>query len=451
MRRRTATGHAIAVWGDRHFLLREDGGRIIGVELINSSSIPECGERVKVVGYPETDLYRINLARASFRSEKGPSAVFPQPEAVAPREILLDSEGNQMIKPYYHGQLVRMRGEIVTLPEGSGGERILNLDCDGFLVPVDVSAHPDAVDGMDVGCDVEVTGICVLKSPNWCPTMLFPRIDGLILVPRSKDDLRVVSSPQWWTAERLLAIVGILLAVIVGILAWNWSLRRLAERRGRELLRAEMSKATAELRIDERTRLAAELHDSLAQNLTGVSLQIAAARSARAVSPEAEERHLCIAEQMLQSNRTELRRCIWDLRSDVLDEKDFAKAVRRTTQPVAGQSELEVDCAISRSRLSDSTAHAILRIVRELVSNAAVHGKAAHIRIKGAPQNGTLSLSVSDDGLGFDIKSCPGQPEGHFGLAGIRERCKGLGAKLVVESAPGRGTTVSMEMKLHEG
>ncbi len=450
MRRHTATGDVIAAWSGGRLLLREDSGRIVGVELADATQTPPPGVRAKVVGYPETDLYRINLARAILRIEPGEVAAFPPPESVTPAQILLDELGRQMINPTYHGKLVKMRGEVRTVQTSADGGKTFFLESDGMIVSVDLARNREAAADVEVGCHIEVTGVCVLKSQNWRPGLFFPRIDGLVLVPRSPADVRILSRPPWWTPGRLLAIVGILVAAIVAVLVWNRSLRRLAELRGCEVARAEISKASAELRIEERTRLAAELHDALAQNLTGVSLQISAARSAKASSPEAEERHLSVAEHMLQSSRTELRRCIWDLRSDALDEPDFAKAVTLTTKPVAGHAEIDIDCKVPRSRLSDSTAHALLRIIRELVSNAAVHGKATRISVCGAVDNGMLSVTVCDNGIGFDVGKCPGQADGHFGLAGIRERCKGLGAAFRIESTPGKGTTATIEMELHE-
>ena len=450
MRRHTATGDVIAAWSGGNLLLREDSGRIVGVELADATQTPPPGVRAKVVGYPETDLYRINLARAILRIEPGEVAAFPPPESVTPAQILLDELGRQMINPTYHGKLVKMRGEVRTVQTSADGGKTFFLESDGMIVSVDLARNREAAADVEVSCHIEVTGVCVLKSQNWRPGLFFPRIDGLVLVPRSPADVRILSRPPWWTPGRLLAIVGILVAVIVAVLVWNRSLRRLAELRGCEVARAEISKASAELRIEERTRLAAELHDALAQNLTGVSLQISAARSAKASSPEAEERHLSVAEHMLQSSRTELRRCIWDLRSDALDEPDFAKAVTLTTKPVAGHAEIDIDCKVPRSRLSDSTAHALLRIIRELVSNAAVHGKATRISVCGAVDNGMLSVTVCDNGIGFDVGKCPGQADGHFGLAGIRERCKGLGAAFRIESTPGKGTTATIEMELHE-
>ncbi len=449
MGRRTASGYVLAVWGSGKVLLREDTGRIVGVDLSNATEQPSAGDRISVVGYPETDLYRINLSRAQFRREASGTATVDVPTEVSPEHILFDSRGRQMIKPNFHGKLVTMTGLVRALPAEAGEERLIHLECDKILVPVDVSARPEISAGLEIGSRLAVTGTCVLESPSWRPSMVFPHIDRLVLVPRSKEDIVVLARPPWWTPARLLAFIGALLAALVVILIWNFALRRLAERRGRELYRAEISKASAELRIDERTRLAAELHDAIAQNLTGVSLQIATARQAKTTDPDAEEHHLATAEQMLRSSRVELRRCIWDLRSEALDVPDFSEAIRRTVQPVTGNAALKVECSIPRKKLSDSTAHALLQIVRELASNAATHGKAGKIDIHGQEADGTARLSVRDNGTGFDPEHCPGQNEGHFGIKGIRERVKRLDGTFVISSTPGEGTTATIEIRMN--
>jgi len=454
MARRTATGKVLAVWGKGNVLVQDRLGRIIRVDLADPGILPSCGDRIAVVGYPESDLYRINLARAQFRSPWGsdpsvsPAGSDPagNPEDVTPETILLDERGKQMIKPNYHGRLVRMTGLVRALPAEAGDERVLYIDCGKFLIPADVSAKPEIASDLEIGCRVKVTGVCVLESPNWRPNMAFPRIERILLVPRSKEDIRIISRPPWWTPARLLASVGALLAALVAILIWNLSLRRLAERRGRELLRSELSQAEAELRVDERTRLAAELHDSLAQNMTGISFQIAAARSARNFSPEAEDKHLETAERMLLSSRTELRRCIWDLRSEALSEPDFAKAIHTTVQPVISKAKLNLSCDIDRSLMDDSTAHAVLRILRELAANAVAHGKAANVWVACEDKGRELRFTVSDDGCGFNPSTCPGQNEGHFGLSGIRERVKRLEGAFEIKSATGKGSVATVTL-----
>jgi signal transduction histidine kinase len=448
MGRRTATGTVIAVWGKGNILISSRGGNVMRVELADTADTPSYGDRVCVVGYPETDLYRINLVRAQFRYDSPEDAPREEPEDVTPERIMLDEFGRLMVKPNYHGRLVRMKGLVRALPSGAGDDRLLYMDCGRFLVPVDVSSNPGITSGVEIGCVVELTGVCVLESINWRPSMVFPRIDRMLLVPRSSDDIKVLSRPPWWTPGRLLAFIGALLAALAGILAWNLALRRLAERRGRELYRAEISKASAELRIDERTRLAAELHDAIAQNLTGVSMQIAAARSARTAAPEEEDRHLATADQMLRSSRIELRRCIWDLRSEALDIPNFEEAIRRTAQPVAGKACLRVQCDIQRSRLSDSTAHALLQIVRELTSNAVTHGSATEVSVVGTSSRGKAAISVRDNGTGFIPENCPGQNEGHFGLKGIRERVKRLDGTFSITSTIGGGTVATIEIRM---
>ena len=95
---------------------------------------------------------------------------------------------------------------------------------------------------------------------------------------RTPSDVSVLSRPPWWTTGRLLAVIGSLLVALTAILAWNVVLNRTAERRGHQLMREQIGRAKANLKAEERTRLAVELHDSLAQSLTGASMEIETAK-----------------------------------------------------------------------------------------------------------------------------------------------------------------------------
>ena len=444
LQRRTVEGHAIAVWGKDSFLLSDRRGQILRVKLKDNSAPPRLGDRVKVVGFPQTDLYNINISQALVKRLKQGNFTFPDPKPTSARNIFLGSGGEKKIKPLYHGRLIRIRGEIRSLSDAIPGERIIHLDSDGILVPVDVSASPDGLDGLSVGCTVEATGVCVLDAPNWSNGRMFPSIDGMILVPRDAADIRLISRPPWWTTARLLGVIGGLLAVLVGILIWNVSLRRLAERRGRELYRSEIEKAGAELRISERTRLAVELHDSIAQNLTGAFFQVEAADLARESDPSALAHCLKSAMQTIQSCREELRYCLWDLRNNVLDESDAADVLRRTLAPHVGAANLSIDAKLPRPRISDNTFHTLLRIARELVSNAVRHGRAKNIAVTARFDRSALVLTVADDGIGFDPTNRPGTDEGHFGLQGIEDRIRKMSGHLILESTPGKGTRVTV-------
>ena len=137
---------------------------------------------------------------------------------------------------------------------------------------------------------------------------------------------------------------------------------------------------------------------------------------------------------MLLSSRTELRRCLWDLRGDTLELNDMTEAVSKTVRPVVGSAALQVRFNVPRTRLLDSTAHSILCIVRELAANAVRHGHATQIRIAGEIHDSTLSFSVRDNGGGFDVDNHPGLADGHFGLTGIRERVDRLDGTFTLKS-----------------
>ena len=244
----------------------------------------------------------------------------------------------------------------------------------------------------------------------------------------------VAKSPQAFIG--FLALV-MLLAVI---LVWNVSLRVLAERRGRALFKARIGNATAKLKVEERTHLAIELHDTIAQNLTGVSMELASAADlGEGASPEMLH-HLGIATKALKSCRDELRYCLFDLRNQALEEPNFATAVERTLQPHLNGAKLSVRFNVPRKELHDNTAQALLRAIRELAVNAIRHGKATSIKVAGELDADGLRCSVRDDGCGFDPDTCPGVLQGHFGLQGVRERIEGLGGSFDIASAPGKGT-----------
>jgi signal transduction histidine kinase len=143
-----------------------------------------------------------------------------------------------------------------------------------------------------------------------------------------------------------------------------------------------------------------------------------------------------------------LRNCLWDLRNLSLDERNLETAIRKTLAPHTRDTQIEVSFDVPRTRLSDNTAHAILRIIRELVLNAVRHGRASVIRIVGGIDGEFLRFSVIDNGCGFDPDNCSGIMQGHFGLEGIRERAGLLSGALTIESSPGKGTAATVTIPL---
>ncbi len=444
--RRKATGRVLAVWNGETALLRTESGQLVKADLVTAP--PAVGDAIEVVGYAETDLFQVNLANALWRKAEMPPATEEPATDVAAKELLEDTAGQRKFNMSWNGKKVRLTGIVRDIHESGGsGVRIL-LDDDGRLVAVDCGATPGFTRKLHADYKISVVGVCVMETENWNQHSMLPKVTGMFIAVSSPDAIKILATPPWWTPLRLMFVIGALVLIIAAILAWNISLHTLSERRGRELFVSRRAFRDSELRADERTRLATELHDYLAQNLTAISYRIAAAERSRTMEPDALTRHLAAAARMLGSCRTELRRCLWDLRSDALDEPDFAQAVRKSIEPVTGEVEVSVEFSAPRKRISDMAAHAILSIVRELAANAVNHGHARHIRVVGQVHDETLlRISVADDGSGFDPAHAADSADGHFGLDGIRERLRRFDGEMNIESSPGNGTTVSFCMR----
>jgi signal transduction histidine kinase len=205
-----------------------------------------------------------------------------------------------------------------------------------------------------------------------------------------------------------------------------------------------MSSAISELKAEERTRLAVELHDSISQVLTGIAYQIDAAIGSGVDAETRVGGFLATARSMLASCRHELRCCIWDLHARTFEAHDLPEAIRQTLTPHIGDIPLQIRFNIPRTILDESLTHDILRIIRELAVNAVRHGNATKIKVLGEYQMNLIRFSVKDNGVGFDPATAPGPAGGHFGLSGICERATRRGGDIAVESRHGGGTSVTV-------
>ena len=443
--RRRLSGWVIAVWGKTHLILQRPDGEMSNIEL-SGENAPQWGDLIEVAGFPETDLYRVNLVRAVWRPNSRLSSNVPRPPPVpvSPKEILTDSEGRASIDPLFHGRTIKIKGRVATLP-GGDSER-LNIEADNCIVPVELDPRAEESPGLVPDAIVEATGVCVMETENWRQNSIFPRMKGFFLVVRSPSDMRVLSRPSWWTPRRLLALVCLLVFIVIAVLIWNRTLSRLSEERGRKLAEERMESVRSELKYLERTSLATELHDAISQNLTGISMELRAMDALRESMPEDARIHLDMASRTVSSCRNELRNVLHDLRNNALESATMDEALRIALAPHVGDAELSVRFSAPRSAFTEKSAHAIIHIVRELVTNAVRHGGAKHIRVAGAFEADTLKFSVTDDGCGFDPAASPGADEGHFGLQGVRERVDGFGGEITIESTPVKGTKATCHM-----
>ena len=446
--RRRILGTVIAVCSGGRIIVQTDKGNRHDI-ILQDCPIPSSGNMIEAVGIPEADYYQINLVDAMWRPASGKAWDTTPPVDVTIGQLMTDGKGHTQLDPNFHGKTIRTKGTLIDLPTKESGRDFGILKDDGGTILLDISSAKELLDTLSGGCTISVTGICTVnRETSANPQLRFQQLNGITLVVRKPDDVTILARPPWWTPGRLAVVITVLFVLLATIFIWNRLLQRVINRKSRQLLRENIANIKASLRIDERTNLAVELHDSLSQNLSGVACQIAATKGTLRDESNETARYLATAEKMLSSCRTELRRCLWDLRENALDENDFATAIRKTLVPVAIGVETQIRFDVPRNHVNDRTAHSILCIIRELVSNAIRHGKASALRIEGHLQGDGLLFSVADDGCGFDPDAAAGANEGHFGIEGIRERIKRLGGKFTLKSAPGNGCTATATIPL---
>ena len=194
--------------------------------------------------------------------------------------------------------------------------------------------------------------------------------------------------------------------------------------------------------ISERSRIARELHDTLLQGLSGVTMQLQALWTRL---PSSRERD--VLSDIIQDAGTclsDARHSLWGLRSPLDDKHGLAENLgRHARQAVAGTAiRLVLQVQPPPCHLSPDTEYQLLRIAREALANSIRHGepKTIEIRLECRKAN-TIELTIKDDGKGFDAEAQHARP-GHYGLVGMRERADELGARLTVNSVRGLGTEV---------
>jgi two-component system NarL family sensor kinase len=210
--------------------------------------------------------------------------------------------------------------------------------------------------------------------------------------------------------------------------------------------RARLTEESAKLaRAQERARIAREIHDTLAQSLTAIALQLEGALESANLSASRARKHVRAALDVARDSIGEVRRSLFDLRSTALDGKPLREALlalaRRTT------SETGIRVSVSSARIPPLTPRVefeLFRIVQEALTNVRKHSRAKTIALTLRARGNELTAEVKDDGRGFDAAA---SGPGH-GIAGMRERTQLIGGHLTVLSRPNRGTTIRIAVPL---
>lgn len=285
---------------------------------------------------------------------------------------------------------------------------------------------------------VRLRGICQVTEATQPTRSFSTRARAFeILLDGSPFSINILRRPPWWTTRRLGIAAGSLLGLAVLTLIWAAVLRRQV-RRQTALIREQVEAVTI---ADERQRIAREFHDTLEQELVGVSLRLDAAATR---AEESKLRELLTgAQRLVQQLQVGARSFVWNLRDRSLATQPLADAIRTAVENVAAGRQLEIRTLGEARRVPEVLGHELLRVAQEATANAVKHGHAQRIAITldftAAPH---LRLAIEDNGAGFDPAASV--PAGHFGLIGMRERVEKLGGEFRLRSAGGQGTAVEV-------
>jgi len=200
--------------------------------------------------------------------------------------------------------------------------------------------------------------------------------------------------------------------------------------------------------LTERNRIALEIHDTLAQNLAGIALQLDSITMQLADMPDKLRRSVDQACNLTRYSLSEARRAVSDLRSDELKNHELPVILPEIAGRIAANSGIRTDIRITGAyrKLSPATEKNLLRIFQEAVANAVKHSRASSIRIELRYGIDRLLLSVIDNGQGFDTNNLTPLSIGHYGIIGMRERAERFGGRLTLKSSPGKGTELNVEL-----
>jgi len=222
------------------------------------------------------------------------------------------------------------------------------------------------------------------------------------------------------------------------------------KQRNREL--RELASRLTSVAEEERRRLSRELHDSIGQNLVALTMDMKAIRDSLAAESETAARsRLGEALNYLQETTGYIRHLMAELRPPDLDDYGLAAALRWYANLFSQRTEAAVlvECDLEAQRLPPEIETAFFRIAQEALTNVARHALANRVELALQFLTDSVRLTVVDNGVGFDPGAVPRPPgaKAGWGLITMRERAEGIGGRLRVESAPGKGTRVSVELK----
>lgn len=277
----------------------------------------------------------------------------------------------------------------------------------------------------------------------------------------------VSKEPKYWFIEELSAIKSELAVPVrigdknLGVLdiesneldafseADLFTAQTLADQLAIAIENARLYQATGQIAVmEERNRMAREIHDTLAQGFTGIILQLEAAEQALESDLNQVQQHLNKARSLARGSLNEARRSVWNLRSAALEQLSLAEALRQEVFVFAQNNDIKTRFDVSEKvrELPPEVDTAILRICQEALTNIKKHANASEVKVDLTFEDSEVTLNIRDNGVGLQSDGSNEDEKMHrgFGLISMRERARNVGGTLELQSEPGKGTQIKV-------
>jgi len=378
------------------------------------------GQSLVFTGLPQTEGYFVGLRYAQTAED---------PELVIETEPVLDESPMARTQAML---LVKLRGRLM---EQQG--RLLSLQQGDQLIPVRLPENFERETLPALGSEIEVSGVKLVEADER------GQVRSITVATRGGNDLQVLAIPSWWTPQRYLIAISILVSGVLLILIWSLALKRRVLKQT-ALIESQLVSNAA---LEERNRIARELHDTLSQGFSGVGYQLASVKNHLTSDPERALEKLDTARLMVEHSLAEARDSLSGLRIPAAaDSLKFPETTIAIARERCEEAEVQLmvhhTLEFDTSTLEAETAYACHRILLEAVMNAIRHSGGDCVGFATGGTDGELIFCISDNGHGFDPAI---KPAGHFGIQGMQERAKQIEADLAVESSS-EGTRLALTL-----
>jgi signal transduction histidine kinase len=325
----------------------------------------------------------------------------------------------------FEAQFIETEGRIESEQHTGKHMVVLRLH-EGSQSFLAIANNPSPVEephGFQIGSRLRLRGICVTDRAYTGDELPFA------LLMRSVEDAQVIEPPPWWNTEHIAELVAILFLLSLG----------------GQLVFTSVKRSQFRAVVEERERLAMEMHDTLAQSFAGLGFQLEALCD-EAPPGSAMRAQLESTLDLVRFGHMEARRNIAALRPSTLERLGLAEALRQAAHAIVREGKVAVIvnvCGEVKSipmRLADP----MFRIGQEAIANATRHGHPRRIDVRLAYGKSSVKLSIKDDGIGF---LAPMESTG-YGIRGMKRRADTIGANLRIHSLPGHGTSVRVRVML---